>query len=155
MGILMQLAAFLSSFIRAPLMDTLGLQATTRLHDWCDVAASLNSAFAPWKEMMWLNAGFSLFQCGGMSIERCLQQESALLGLGQGELAAAEANRQFLPSLVMPHFFTTVYNRCSRFSPAVPFCLAAALSVASAEVATPWAFRRLSPSVLANAQPNL
>jgi len=151
--ILMQVCGFLSTFLRVPLMDGLGLRASTRLHAWCDVAVNMISALAPRAELLYLNPVVSLLQCGGLSVERCLQQEAALVGVGQGELGAAEAKRCFLPSLIMPNVFTAIHTRLSSTAPAAPYFVAAALAALAAEVATPWAFRRLSPTVGAAARP--
>mmetsp|Transcript_35326 Transcript_35326/g.71415 ORF Transcript_35326/g.71415 Transcript_35326/m.71415 type:complete len:289 (-) Transcript_35326:112-978(-) len=109
--ILSQVVGFFSTFLRVPLMNRLGLKGATRLHAWCDVAANLNNALAPRVELFYLNPLINLLQCGGISVERCLQQEAALVGVGQGELGAAEAKRSFLPSLIMPNVFTAVYTR--------------------------------------------
>jgi len=137
-------AGFLSTFVRDPLMDALGLEAATRLASWIDAICPLNTAFSPWKGLLYVNPLLSLIQSGDVAVERCLQQEASLVSVGQGELGGAQANRSFIPSLIMPHVYTRMYHS---LTPYVPFLFAAANSFAVAEVVTPFAFSRLSPSV--------
>ena len=49
-------------------------------------------------------------RCGGLSLELRLQREAESVQVGSGALQAADANRSFLPSLLMPRFYSAVYR---------------------------------------------
>lgn len=150
---LFQVGTFLNTFAGVRIMDGLGLEGATRLSCWCSAASMLTSAYAPRMELLYLGAVFPVFQCGMTAVQRVVQQEAALVGLGQGELGGAEANRAFVPALLMPHVFSQAYARLSDTCPSAPYLLSAALSALTAELVTPWAFGRLSQEVRQGALP--
>merc|ERR1712110_639835 len=113
----MQVSMFLSTFMRGPIMDAMGLEGATRLHSRLSALTCLVDAFSPSMGYLFLSPFISIAQCGEVSMDRCLQQESARLGLGQGELGAAETSMNFLPSLAMPHVFTTMYTTLAEAAP--------------------------------------
>merc|ERR1719401_2469102 len=119
-------STFVGTFLAAPSMKRLGLQATARLHGWCGAAMVLILACAPRVEALLAAPVFMALQHGDAALGRCLELEAELLGLGQGALAAAQANRCFLPSVVMPQLFTGLYSRCAERCPRVPLLVAAA-----------------------------
>ena len=62
-------------------------------------------------------------RCGGLSLELCLQREAESVQVGSGALQAADANRSFLPSLLMPRFYSAVYRWESDLAERVRFVL--------------------------------
>eukprot|EP00930_Biecheleria_cincta_P022960 TRINITY_DN16656_c0_g2_i1.p1 TRINITY_DN16656_c0_g2~~TRINITY_DN16656_c0_g2_i1.p1 ORF type:complete len:547 (+),score=80.09 TRINITY_DN16656_c0_g2_i1:215-1855(+) len=154
MQLLMMASMFLATFFSTRVMDTLGLQATTRLHHLVGILHLANSALAPRMEFLYLNPFLvSLFFFGGDATERCLQQEASVAGVGQGELAGAQANLAFFPSLVMPNVYTAIYERCAESWPAAPYVVAASIHLLTAEALVPWAYAHLSDSVALNVLP--
>ncbi|CAE8688976.1 unnamed protein product, partial [Polarella glacialis] len=133
--VLYQVAGFLSTFLRTRLMETLGLEGCIR---------NLINAAAFQPGMLQVTPLLGMLQCGGSAVDRCLQQEAALLGAGSGALGAASANRSFVPSLVMPHIFTALYSHCSARFPSAPYAAAGTMSLLAAEVVVPWAFKQLN-----------
>lgn len=149
--LLMMGSMFLATFFSTRVMDTLGLQATTRLHHLVGILHLANSALAPCMEMLYLNPLIvSLFFFGGDATERCLQLEASVAGVGQGQLAGAQANLAFFPSLVMPNVYTAIYERCAESWPAAPYVVAASIHLLTAEALVPWAYAHLSDSVASN-----
>jgi len=153
MMVAMQVGYFLSTFCTLPVMERFGLEGAHRLHEWVQAAIHLIGAFAPRMEAVYWGQSLRMFMAGADSLGRVMQKESELLGLGQGELQGAEANRIFFPQLVMPRIFTSLYMRFAERLPSAPYLLATALHIFAAEVGTPWAFKQLSPSVKEEAKP--
>ncbi|CAE8587888.1 unnamed protein product, partial [Polarella glacialis] len=142
--VLYQVAGFLSTFLRTRLMETLGLEGCIRLDGWISALVNLINAAAFQPGMLQVTPLLGMLQCGGSAVDRCLQQEAALLGAGSGALGAASANRSFVPSLVMPHIFTALYSHCSARFPSAPYAAAGTMSLLAAEVVVPWAFKQLN-----------
>lgn len=139
--LLLQIAGVIHTFLRTRLLKHLDFASAVRLDNWCNALSFLNNAFCTKPSFLALNPLLSCFQCGGLSLELCLQREAESVQVGSGALQAADANRSFLPSLLMPRFYSAVY----RWSPwpALPYLLASGISIFSAEVINPWTSARL------------
>eukprot|EP00434_Breviolum_minutum_P030310 symbB.v1.2.026811.t1/scaffold2711.1/size76840/2 len=139
--LLLQIAGVIHTFLRTRLLKHLDFASAVRLDNWCNALSFLNNAFCTKPSFLALNPLLSCFQCGGLSLELRLQREAESVQVGSGALQAADANRSFLPSLLMPRFYSAVY----RWSPwpALPYLLASGISIFSAEVINPWTSARL------------
>ena len=133
------------TFLRTRILKKLDSSAAVRLESWCAAIGFLNNAFSWHPKFLALNPLLSCLQCGGLSLEVSLQREAETLGLGSGALSAADANRSFLPSLLMPRFYSTLYSS-SRW-PAAPYVVASGMSMLAAEVIGPWAFAQVETKV--------
>ena len=139
--LLLQVAGVLHTFLRTRILRKLTFASAVRLENWCATIGFLNNAFAQHPWCLALNPLLSCLQCGGLSLELSLQREAESLGVGSGALAAADANRSFLPSLVMPRFYSSLYAHSPW--PSAPYLAASGMSLLAAEVIGPWAFAQV------------
>ena len=104
-------ANVLGTYVRPALMDHIGLEGCVRLHGWLAGLTHLVDGLAPHKYVIFvLNPLLQILQCGYDALDRSLQTEAASHGIGPGALGAAETNLLLLPSLVMPNFFTKIFE---------------------------------------------
>lgn len=139
--LLLQIAGVCHTFLRTRILKHLDSASACRLDNWCNALCFLNNAFSTRPSLLALNPLFSCFQCGGLSLELCLQRQAESVGLGSGALSAADANRSFLPSLLMPRFYSWLYHWSPW--PSAPYLVASGMSLLAAEVVGPWTFARL------------
>ena len=138
--LLLQIAGVVHTFLRTRILKHLDSVQACRLDNWCNVLCCLNNAFSTRPSWLALNPLLSCFQCGSLSVELNLQREAEAVGLGSGALSAADANRSFLPSLVMPRFYSWLY-RWSPY-PCAPYVVASGMSLLAAEVVGPWTWKQ-------------
>ena len=139
--LLLQIAGVFHTFLRTRILKHLDSASACRLDNWCNAFCFLNNAFSTRPSLLALNPLLSCFQCGGLSLELCLQRHAESVGLGSGALSAADANRSFLPSLLMPRFYSWLYHWSPW--PSAPYLVASGMSLLAAEVVGPWTFARL------------
>lgn len=128
------------TFLRTRILKHLDFVSAVRLDNWCNAICCLNNAFCTRPSFLALNPLLSCFQCGGLSLELCLQREAESVSVGSGALSAADANRGFLPSLIMPRVYSWLYRVRGGTA---PYLVASAMSILAAEVVAPWTFARL------------
>merc|ERR1711969_72891 len=110
-------------------------------------------AFAPWPFAMYAAVALQALQHGDPCVDKVIATESERIGAGQGEMFAAQQNVEFVARLVMPWVYGELFARAVSASeagarglcasPGLPFALAAALDMCTAQLAVPWAWGRL------------
>lgn len=118
----------------APTLQQLGclntLQWSQRLSAVCNFV-NVFAADARWLKVNAVLGAF--FDHGYVAFDRTLSKEAMKCGAGSGEMEAAIANVDVLPSLVVPLIFTEIYAR----SPVAVCLLCAAMQLANSEAAVP------------------
>lgn len=118
----------------APTLQQLGCLNTLQWSQRLAAVCNFVNVFAVDARWLKVNAVLGAFlEHGCVAFDRTLSKEAIECGAGSGEMEAAVANVDVLPSLVVPLVFTEMYAR----APAAVCMLCGVMQLANAEVAVP------------------
>eukprot|EP00747_Dinoflagellata_sp_TGD_P050856 gnl/TRDRNA2_/TRDRNA2_147008_c1_seq1.p1 gnl/TRDRNA2_/TRDRNA2_147008_c1~~gnl/TRDRNA2_/TRDRNA2_147008_c1_seq1.p1 ORF type:complete len:263 (-),score=39.46 gnl/TRDRNA2_/TRDRNA2_147008_c1_seq1:8-745(-) len=136
------------AFVQGPILRALGLKAAFKWGERLGALEDLNTALSPDCSTFSVNPLFRTSRQSPEVLNRICDTEARLLGIGEGQLAAATENLTFLVRLLMPTLYTEIYIRTLELFPGANFLVSAAFQLLNAEILGPWAWNQLSPEML-------
>mmetsp|Transcript_20025 Transcript_20025/g.49061 ORF Transcript_20025/g.49061 Transcript_20025/m.49061 type:complete len:431 (+) Transcript_20025:231-1523(+) len=128
-----------------PIIQALGVKATTQLASLLGAMQDLNAAFTSRPDTIYFNALLWPFMHGRTAVSTIVAKEAERLDIGHGELSSALENLTFPLRFMLPALFSELFAKYQKRLPQINLILKAAVRLLLAGIVLPSSWTCLKP----------